>query len=508
MNRRTKQLFFLTLLLAGFGGLPAGRVAAQTLATLHNFSATATNGLGNYTNSDGTTPFVSLFLSGGILYGTAAAGGTNGNGTIFAVNTNGTGFANLYVFTASPASAYPGIYTNNDGAAPEADLILSGGTLFGTATSGGTNGNGTVFKVSTNGSGFATLYQFKYTYGSLGAIGSNGDGAYPVDSLVLSGSTLYGTAAFGGTGGNGTVFALNTNGTGFSPLHQFSATVTNGLGIYTNSDGADPFGGLVLSGGILYGTASAGGRAGNGTIFAVGTGGAGFTNLYSFSATNASLLNNDGAAPQTGLILSGSTLFGVASYGGTNGNGTIFAISTNGSGFITLHDFSYVNGLLYTNSDGAVPVALMLSGGTLYGTTEYGGSAGNGAVFAVSTNGAGFTNLFSFTGSAGAAPWGVMKTGNFLYGTASAGGSAGNGTVFSLSFTPPLAILRAGTNVILTWPTNVAGFNYSGLNLQSTTNLTSPAVWNPAAPAPVFVNGNNVVTNAISGKQQFYRLSQ
>ena len=68
--------------------------------------------------------------------------------------------------------------------------------------------------------------------------------------------------------GNGTVFKINTNGTGFSILHNFSETYTNPPGSYTtNSDGSSPNGGLILSGNTLYGTAWTGGANGNGTVF-------------------------------------------------------------------------------------------------------------------------------------------------------------------------------------------------------------------------------------------------
>jgi uncharacterized repeat protein (TIGR03803 family) len=120
----------------------------------------------------------------------------------------------------------------------------------------------------------------------------------------------------------------------------------------------------------------------------------------------------------------------------------------------------------------------------------------------------GFTNLYSFTGgNDGATPLaGLILSGNTLYGTAYAGGTHGNGIVFSLtlaSVSPPqLTIIPSGTNVILAWPTNAAGFT-----LEFTTNLVSP-VWNTNLPAPFVVNTNNAVTNGISGTQKFYRLSQ
>ena len=128
-----------------------------------------------------------------------------------------------------------------------------------------------------------------------------------------------------------------------------------------------------------------------------------------------------------------------------------------------------------------------------------------------------FTTLHSFSAagniwpspnSDGANPQGgLILSGNTLYDTAGLGGSSGNGTVFSLSLgsvsAPQLTITPSEANIILTWPTNAAGFT-----LQSATNLASPALWATNSPAPVIVNGQNTVTNPISGAQQFYRLSQ
>src|ERR1043165_6449047 len=91
----------------------------------------------------------------------------------------------------------------------------------------------------------------------------------------------------------------------------------------------------------------------------------------SFRKTDAFGINGDGAYPNAGLILSGNTLYGTASRGGSLGSGTVFKVNTDGTRFTSLHSF--------TATDGADPVAgLILSGGTLYGTTAYGGSSGNG----------------------------------------------------------------------------------------------------------------------------------
>ena len=319
------------------------------------------------------------------------------------------------------------------------------------------------------------------------------------------------------TNGNGTVFALSTNGTGFTNLHTFTAL--DAATDTTNRDGANPEAGLILSGNTLYGTASAGGASGNGTVFAININGSGFTNLHSFPAASGSdYTNSVGAWPYGGVILSGNTLYGTASSGGTNGNGTVFAINTNGNGFKSLYSFTALDAATdTTNRDGANPQAgLILSGNTLYGTAQFGGTAGNGTLFAINTNGTGFTDLYNFTGnpsytnSDGVYPYGgLVLSGSTLYGTAQYGGASGDGTLFGLSFpSPQLSIMPSGTNVNLTWPSGVGGFSYSGFALQSTTNLSSTSGWSSVSPAPVVVNGQNAVTNPITGTQTFYRLSQ
>src|ERR1700728_4481086 len=114
---------------------------------------------------------------------------------------------------------------------------------------------------------FTTVYTFT---------GGSG-GGYP-HGLNLSGNTLYGAAGDDGVSAPwGTVFAVNTDGTGFTPLYNF----TDG------SDGSRP-GPVVLSGNTLYGTAESGGSGGAGTVFAINTDGTGFTNLYNFTATTGS----------------------------------------------------------------------------------------------------------------------------------------------------------------------------------------------------------------------------
>jgi uncharacterized repeat protein (TIGR03803 family) len=469
------------------------------------------------TNSDGANPQAGLLLSGSTLFGTTANGGSGGNGTVFSLNTNGTSFTVLKSFTVLDKNTS----TNSDGANPAAALVLSNGVLYGTAQNGGAGAVGTIFRVNTNGTGFTNIYSFT---------GVN-DGANPAAGLVLSGSTLYGTAANGGDSDIGTVFSISTNGTGFNRLHSFSGSGT---------DGANPAAGLVLSGGLLYGTTQYGdsdGFSDDGTVFRVSiAGGISFTNLYSFIdgegfgpvaelllsgstlygttgnggvgtpygtvfkvstngtgfATVLSLTGNGGwgpqcglvlsggklygttesggilpevfafangtvfsvdvsgsgltdlcifteasgaADPRTGLALSGNMLFGTTGAGGTNNNGALFEINTNGSGYAEIKDFS-AEGSSGTNSDGANPRAvLVLSGGTFYGTTRYGGTAGWGTVFKMNADGTGFTNIYSFTNNVHpeSSIAALVASGSVLYGTTVSGGSGGFGSVFKIS---------------------------------------------------------------------------
>src|ERR1035437_7787768 len=175
MKTRLKNLFLLPALIAGLGLIPAGRVTAQTFTTLHSFTGTYIYGI----KSDGSQPVAGLILSGNTPYGAAGYGGSSGyvgggsygDGTVFAVHTDGTGFTNLHSFTAASGS----LYTNSDGANPEAGLILSGNTLYGTANLGGSWGNGSVFAVNIGGTGFTNLHTF--TARSATSPYSNSDGA-------------------------------------------------------------------------------------------------------------------------------------------------------------------------------------------------------------------------------------------------------------------------------------------------------------------------------------------
>lgn len=197
----------------------------------------------------------------------------------------------------------------------------------------------------------------------------------------MSGETLYGTASAGGAGGNGVVFFIGTNGANFTTVYSFTPMDTLTA---TNADGAIPYGGLVVTNGTLYGTTFAGGSGGRGTIFSLQTNGSDFTVLHHFTASDpVTRTNTDGASPSAGLILSSNVLCGTASAGGAGAAGTVFSLNLGSQLFSTLHSFAAVasNG---TNTDGAFPVAPVLRvGDSLYGTTFSGGPGTVGTVFSI-----------------------------------------------------------------------------------------------------------------------------
>jgi len=469
------------------------RSQTQTFTLLHTFTAASGATL---SNSDGANPSAGLILSGDKLFGTAKYGGSFGAGTFFALDLSGAGISIPHHFTGG-----------EDGSNPTADLALSGSVLYGSASAGGSFNAGTAYGVKSDGTAFQTLHSFTKPVNDTFGFHTNSDGAYPMAGLLLSGNNLYGAANDGGSSGRGTLFAITTNGTGFASLHSFSS---GSGGAYSSSP-------LILVNNVLYGANYA--NLGNGTVFAVNPDGSDFTNYYAFTpgALNnfGVLTNSDGANPRGKLLLSGNTLYGTTENGGAYGNGVVFAINWDGSGFVNLHSFAagaYNHLGFYTNSDGTHPSAgLILSGTNLYGTASAGGISGQGTVFMLSTNGAAFLNLYNFsatprypiaqTNSDGANPaGGLVVSSNSLYGTTAYGGHQGNGTAFRLSFAPHLAISLSATNVILTWPGNGAGFDFSQFVLQSA--ATSTGVFSSV------IGATSPYTNPIAVSQKFYRLTQ
>ena len=140
------------------------------------------------------------------------------------------------------------------------------------------------------------------------------DGESPEPTLLVTNGVIYGTAPFGGSGSSGVIYSMLTNGSGFKVLHSFSG-----------ADGSEPRAGLFLDGTTLYGTAAAGGSHGNGTVFSLGTDGTRFTVLHVFGPETGTTpigipTNSDGVGPWGPVIVWSNRLYGTTVWGGGRGN--------------------------------------------------------------------------------------------------------------------------------------------------------------------------------------------
>jgi uncharacterized repeat protein (TIGR03803 family) len=295
-----------------------------TFAKLHNFSSIA----------DGATP-TDLAADGATLFGTTSAGGASDDGTIWDF---AGGFDNRRDFNG-PA----------DGASGRS-VVLNGGHLYGVAVAGGAGDAGSIWSLNATTASFDNLHSFDDTT----------DGSTPVGRPVFRGDTLYGTAAGGGANGNGTLWSLDATTNSFANLHDFTFA----------SDGDSPVGDLILSGDILYGTASDGGANGDGTLWSFNTATGTFAQLYDFDEFV------DGRAPG-GLVRYGDRLIGIAATGGQFDYGTVWSYNTITGLVDTLHDFQ-------RDTDGSFPTGhLVLDGSLLYGGALFGGINDGGTIWSI-----------------------------------------------------------------------------------------------------------------------------
>lgn len=199
------------------------------------------------------------------------------------------------------------------------------------------------------------------------------------------------------------------------------------------TDGSTPFGGVTAVDGVLYGATQSGGSTFFGVVFSLKPGASTDTVLHTFGTAS------DGKNSFATLVASGGTLYGTTAYGGTHVRGTVFSIRTNGASYRVLYNFGA------TNTDAQVPFEGVIAvGSALYGTTSGGGTynAGAGTVFSIGTNGANYTVMHSFgKGHDGFEPLaGLTAANGVLYGTTAYGGRhpclvyVGCGTVFAIDY--------------------------------------------------------------------------
>ncbi len=286
------------------------------------------------TTAMGSLPYTPVLFSNNRLYGTTSAA-DNGQGNIFEVNLKSGNVADLYAFPRGPNLAYPG------------GLVLQHGALYGVASNGGSNYDGSIFQYDLKTKSFTTLYNFSGT-----------DGQNPTQILPKDG-VFYGVTSHGGANGYGSIFKFDPATNAISTLYSF----TDG------SDGSSPTG-IAFHGGKIYGTSDFGGQNNNGTIFTLDPATSAFSVVYSFQG------GANGCIPFGKPVFYKGYMYGVTAYCGSTANqGTLFSLKLSNAELTTLHTFT--NG-----ADGVSPGgALLLNQGVLYGTASYGGANNAGTIF-------------------------------------------------------------------------------------------------------------------------------
>ena len=394
---RLRSIFPAWVAMAAVLAVGPRAAAAQGYAAVHSFDST-----------HGAASQAPLLQNpgDGLLYGTTSAGGANGVGTVFRMAADGGSFTVLHDFETT------------DGDSPEAGLTLaSNGLLYGTTTSGGAGGKGTVFKIDTAGGNFATLR----------SLDGDVDGEEPRGRLVeATDGRLYGVTHSGGAHNSGTLFRIDLSGANFTVVHAFGA--------YT--EGTRPMAGLIQAGdGMLYGTTEfAAGQAGNGTVFRTNLDGSGLATVHTFAGAP-----DDGETPSAELLqASDGLLYGTTEFGGAQNLGTAFAMHRDGTSFQVLHHFAA--------ADGSRPRAPMVENGAILWGAAYGAGANNGGtLFRLARDGALFAVVHDFASATGDHPHAAVLVGadGALYGTTEAGGASAVGVVYR--FTNPTAASIAPT---------------------------------------------------------------
>jgi len=310
--------------------VPAGTSTPQTLIT--------------FDGTNGSQPSGTLLIdSNGNLYGAAAAGGTDGFGTIFELVNGASG-----TYTLSTLADF----TTNSGT-PGGPLVLdNGGDLFGTTGNNGVS-NGTVFEITAGTNTVTTLATFGAT-------------DYPNNGLVIDGSgDLFGTTASGGANGLGSVFEVPVNSGGtLNTIYSFNGYDGTDPGLLTIDSSGDVFG-TTYSGGPDY---AAGESNGFGTVFEIPTGNS--------LQTLADFDDVVGAYPTSGMVVDSSgNLFGTDDAGGDFGYGGLFEVAS-GSGTLTsLASFNTPTGL------NANPGIVEDANQNFFGTTSAYGANSYGSIF-------------------------------------------------------------------------------------------------------------------------------
>jgi uncharacterized repeat protein (TIGR03803 family) len=358
-------------------------------------------------------------------------------GCVFAV----IAIAGLAMAASLSATIYSFGTGLGDGAQPKGTLTEVNGILFGRTTATfkvvkkkiapgveilsnkGVKLGGVIFSIDPSDNNYTIVHNFP---------ASKNDGFNPRhDAMTLLNGVMYGSTLQGGKGG-GTTFSIDGNGSAYTKLDDLASKT-----------GDQQHSCFVVINNVLYAMTAAGGSHKGGVIYSVNLDGSQFTVVHNFKSS-------EGDKPHGRLTYDGTHLYGMTKAGGGKGGsfnaqgqpfgkkklkpkGVMFSIDPDGTNYTVLHTF------FGGADDGATTdhgYLVLDSNNVLYGMTTFGGSANNGVIFSINTDGSGFTLLHSFVGGAndGASPLGsLLINGTDLYGTTASGGASNEGTVFHIA---------------------------------------------------------------------------
>ena len=377
MKKFFKPYFILILIIF------SARLFSQQYTALHQFVNDGT---------DGNYPITNPVLIDNVLYGFTGSGGTNGTGTFFKVNTDGSDYTIIKNFGDDPLNT----------GRPIGTLLVVNDRIYCATYS-------YFFSISTDGTDYKAIHEFTWLPGDV-----FGDICF----LIQDGDFIYGIMNQSGPGNNGGIFKYDIGNDVYSVQYFFTG----------GTDGChEPYGQGVISNNILYGTTFGGGAYGVGTLYSLDLSNNDFTLLHSFDG------GDNGARPYSGIVLDNDHIYGTTYWGGVSmwgdGYGVLFDYNLGNNEFSIIHNFwsSYEDGIY---PDGA----LMIVGGRLYGLTVSGGAGQGGCIYSIKTDGSDMRLEHSFDWYTEKYPDAnyMVQSGKYLYGCIKNGAYDVLGAVFSL----------------------------------------------------------------------------
>jgi len=345
----------------------------------------------DFDGTNGGNPYGSFFSDGTYMYGMTWNGGDNDQGLIFKIKISDNSYTKIFDFENTTSGSYP-----------NGSLISDGSYLFGLASTGGVNDNGTAFKIKISDNSFTKILDLDLTT----------KGAYPYGNLLSDGTFLYGLTSEGGANGLGCMYKIKISDNSYTKISDFDDT----------NKGSNPWGSVVSDGTFLYGLCQSGGTNGTGTVYKVKISDNSFTKILDFDGATK------GSTPKGSFVSDGTYLYGMSSSGGANDLGTAYKIKMSDNSFTKILDFA-------GTTNGANPRgSFTLIGNFLYGMTNLGGIYNGGAALKIDKTTHALTKIADFSSNLnGSSPYNsVISDANYLYGTTYYGGANNMGSVFRI----------------------------------------------------------------------------